>query len=499
VDGAYHHHQNPVSLRAQLGDEGAGHSPILGWAFDGYPIYGPYGYANSDGTGGIVRVESSYRLKSGTRPSGPGGSYDGAYIEDYEFVSGSGFLDEHNGRFSITPEYPQGTYHYVATIGADGKAAYPYAIGPTYFGVVETANFSQTVTVPETATQYDDPRMIVNVAAGASVIDTATYTGNEVIAKRGGGTLILNKVNSHSGGLEADAGSVQVENEGALNGGPLLIQPGAGVAFDVSSTVLDVAAIDVPALAHLDVGTGGVRVASGGFDAASIRQALTVGRNNGAWNATSGITFTEPAAATTTLSLAVGYLIDASGVLTVRCTPAGDADLDGQVDFDDILALFPNYGATGSFTWQEGDFTYDGKVDFDDILELFPNYGAAGLFGAAGAGAGLLGGGGGSGVAAGAGDSSTGTVGMGTGAGTADSRDGANTAGVMGPEPAADMPRGTVTMLTRTDQASETRTQDTSLDATSLAFAGLAGTFASSGKKDDGSHLASLLVVGLKR
>jgi len=67
-------------------------------------------------------------------------------------------------------------------------------------------------------------------------------------------------------------------------------------------------------------------------------------------------------------------------VLTVRCTPAGDADLDGQVDFDDILALFPNYGATGSFTWQEGDFTYDGKVDFDDILELFPNYGAAGLF-----------------------------------------------------------------------------------------------------------------------
>ena len=166
VDGAYHHHQNPVSLRDQLGDDGSGHSPILGWAFDGFPIYGPYGFANSDGSGGVVRLDSSYQLKSGVRPSGPGGSYDGAYIEDFSFVSGSGALDEHNGRFAVTPEYPSGTYYYVATVDASGQAAYPYAIGPTYYGVVDAANKSQSVTVPSTAVAYD-PTAPVNEAPTA--------------------------------------------------------------------------------------------------------------------------------------------------------------------------------------------------------------------------------------------------------------------------------------------------------------------------------------------
>ena len=114
-----------MSLRSQLGDDGSGHSPILGWAFDGYPIYGPYGYAKLDGNGDVVRLASSYQLKQGTRPSGPGGAYDGSYIEDYEYVAGSGSLDEHNGRFAITPEYPEGTYYYVVTIDANGDAAYP--------------------------------------------------------------------------------------------------------------------------------------------------------------------------------------------------------------------------------------------------------------------------------------------------------------------------------------------------------------------------------------
>ena len=175
VDGAYHHHQNPVSLRDQLGDDGSGHSPILGWAFDGFPIYGPYGFANSDGSGGVVRLDSSYQLKSGVRPSGPGGSYDGAYIEDFSFVSGSGALDEHNGRFAVTPEYPSGTYYYVATVDASGQAAYPYAIGPTYYGVIDAANKSQSVTVPSTAVAYD-PSAPVNEAPTAVAFENTTST-----------------------------------------------------------------------------------------------------------------------------------------------------------------------------------------------------------------------------------------------------------------------------------------------------------------------------------
>ena len=67
-------------------------------------------------------LKSSYRVKSGNRPGGargdrnnPGGKYDGTFIGDYEFVEGHGDLDECNGRFTITPEFPKGTYAYFLT------------------------------------------------------------------------------------------------------------------------------------------------------------------------------------------------------------------------------------------------------------------------------------------------------------------------------------------------------------------------------------------------
>src|SRR5262249_54168148 len=53
--GIYHYHQQPVLLRQQLGDDGTHHSPLLGFSFDGFPVYGPYGYANADGSGGVRR------------------------------------------------------------------------------------------------------------------------------------------------------------------------------------------------------------------------------------------------------------------------------------------------------------------------------------------------------------------------------------------------------------------------------------------------------------
>ncbi|MBU6180830.1 MAG: YHYH protein, partial [Verrucomicrobia bacterium] len=51
------------------------------------------------------------------RPGGdePGGRHDGAFVQDYECVAGSGDLDECNGRFCLTPEFPEGTYAYFLT------------------------------------------------------------------------------------------------------------------------------------------------------------------------------------------------------------------------------------------------------------------------------------------------------------------------------------------------------------------------------------------------
>ena len=63
----------------------------------------------------MKELKASYNVKSGTRPSGPGGRYDGTYTKDFEYVQGQGDLDQCNGRTGITPEYPNGTYYYVVT------------------------------------------------------------------------------------------------------------------------------------------------------------------------------------------------------------------------------------------------------------------------------------------------------------------------------------------------------------------------------------------------
>jgi len=121
----------------------SGHSKILGFAFDGFPIYGPYGYQSPFNSGSaIVKMRSSYDKRSindesedrkALRDTYPMGSF----IEDYSYNSSkhgnnSGpFLDEHNGRFCITPDYKKGTYAYFITLDDLDQPEYPYVIGPT--------------------------------------------------------------------------------------------------------------------------------------------------------------------------------------------------------------------------------------------------------------------------------------------------------------------------------------------------------------------------------
>lgn len=108
--GFYHYH---LITEQWVSDESA-HSALVGWAADGFPIYLRYGYVDpTDPSSGVKNLSSSYQLQSGSRPSGsPGGSYDGTYVADYEYVEGLGDLDECNGRECVTPEFPDGTYAY---------------------------------------------------------------------------------------------------------------------------------------------------------------------------------------------------------------------------------------------------------------------------------------------------------------------------------------------------------------------------------------------------
>ncbi len=118
-NGAYHYHGLPMAYLRSLGVKPTTHSPQVGWAADGFPIYALYGYKDpKDPKSPIIQLTPGYRLKSGERPGGndgPGGKYDGAFIRDYEYVKGSGTLDECNGRFCVTPEFPNGTYAYFLT------------------------------------------------------------------------------------------------------------------------------------------------------------------------------------------------------------------------------------------------------------------------------------------------------------------------------------------------------------------------------------------------
>lgn len=181
--GNYHHHQNPSAFNLDLlvisdvcdlyAADGlylidpTNHSPLLGYAADGFPIYGAYGYANTDGTGGIVRMKSGYQLRQITARThyadgtdvadGPAVSTSyplGRYREDYEFVAHPGendYLDMHNGRFCVTPEYPNGIYAYFCTVDVNHNSAYPYVVGPTFYGV-KTA--SKVTSITEAVTTY---------------------------------------------------------------------------------------------------------------------------------------------------------------------------------------------------------------------------------------------------------------------------------------------------------------------------------------------------------
>ncbi len=112
--GAYHYHGIPDGLVDIL--DANRHSPLIGWAGDGFPIYLDKGYRKAKNKkSGVRTLRSSFALKKGTRPSGPGGTYNGTYIEDYEYVAGSGDLDAANGRVQVTPEFPKGTYCYILT------------------------------------------------------------------------------------------------------------------------------------------------------------------------------------------------------------------------------------------------------------------------------------------------------------------------------------------------------------------------------------------------
>ena len=226
--GNYHHHQNPSAfnldqlvisnicdlypadgLYAINPDQ---HSPLIGFAYDGFPIYGAFAYKNTDGTGGITRLKSGYHLRNITARTHHADGTDvadgapinttyplGYFREDYEYIASAepDILDEHNGRFCVTPEFPEGIYCYFATVDENWNSAYPYAVGPTFYGVKSASKVNNITEVVQTYTPVVNA---VNELITELKISVFPNPANEFIAVQAG-TLLTQKANIRLFGL----------------------------------------------------------------------------------------------------------------------------------------------------------------------------------------------------------------------------------------------------------------------------------------------------------
>lgn len=258
----YHYHANTPALRHLLDDHveylaatgtyvestdaPTRHSPILAWAADGYPLYGPYGYASAtDASSGVRRMISGYVKRDGTagtkalattgrttlpawaaRAQGRSANLEaalhgpavdatyllGRYLEDYDYLGDLGRtqgvdfdLDVSNGRFCVTPEFPQGTYAYFTAIEVNGTPRFPYNLGRWYHG---TPSGGSVGTIAETVREYvrgGQARPIVvkaeSAASGVTLSWTSVEGGTYAIATSGdGATFTTLAENLPSGG-----------------------------------------------------------------------------------------------------------------------------------------------------------------------------------------------------------------------------------------------------------------------------------------------------------
>ena len=142
---------------ANIESSSTDHSPIIGWAYDGNPIYGPYGYTTKSG-GVVTQLKSGYILELKEHRPPQNIFPEGFFVEDYTHykVSSENILDEKNGRFCVTPEFPNGTYAYFSTVSdlADSSGSgkfstykrpvFPYLIGNFYNSKPNEFNFKST-------------------------------------------------------------------------------------------------------------------------------------------------------------------------------------------------------------------------------------------------------------------------------------------------------------------------------------------------------------------
>ncbi len=340
--GNYHSHHNPLGLRYLLGDHvtldtTAGtyaeatsavtaHSPILAWAADGLPIYGPYGYATAlDAKSGVRRMVSGFQKRDGTNGTaslsstgrttlpawstastgrsttltttqyGPSVSTTyplGTFGEDYDYLGnlgktpGADFdLNQYNARFCVTPEFPSGTWAYFIPLDSSNSAVFPFILAYQFMGSVPA-----TVTsVTESVTEY--------VRAGQASTITATVTNTS-------GTVALSWTSVEGATYKVET-SADNTTFATLNS--TVTSAGGATTAISTTTVANYYRVTLTALATYDTnGTGGVsgvgNTATATLVAAATVPLIATQPTSQIVTAGGNVTFTVVASATGTTS-----------------------------------------------------------------------------------------------------------------------------------------------------------------------------------------------------
>jgi autotransporter-associated beta strand protein len=216
------------------------------------------------------------------------------------------------------------------------------------------------------------PSSIV-VDAGATVTDTAVRVGDYRLVKQGGGTLILDQLNSHSGGSVIEAGTVVVRNASALGTGEVRVKAGATLVIDPAAGEVAAGSLVIEEGGFVDLGGGRMLIRTGG-SAESIMALILAGQGDGSWSAATGLGSSGAAEANAAgQQRRIGWLDNGDGSFTVAFAAPGDTNLDGSIDILDVANFFTGgkYDAVVTTAWTEGDFNYDAQADILDIADFF--------------------------------------------------------------------------------------------------------------------------------
>jgi autotransporter-associated beta strand protein len=249
----------------------------------------------------------------------------------------------------------------IVTGSANGTAGFSNALSGGTFSLAQAGNSLNlvfTVGAPSVIT--------INVASGTQTQTQAGYpllSGTTPVEKIGIGTAVLDQANTLTGPTTVSQGTLQLATANALSSSAVTVAAGAtlSVAPQVSAVV--------PALVNdglVNVGLGELTVLSG-LTAEGLKTQIVAGRNEGAWDGATGIT---SSAAAGTADRAVGWIDNGDGSFRFGFAAAGDLDMNGLVDLDDVIAFVGGglYDTGAPAVWAQGDYDYNGIVDLDDVI-----------------------------------------------------------------------------------------------------------------------------------